>query len=112
MIVKSQDASNCVANASGVATVLNVINRAPGYPVVPGVTDNPFALLAICPYTDSTTYVFHPNDLAGLGIVTSDGVPVDLSGKKLPNAPEWTFSLGAQYAFELGDWTLTPRADY
>jgi len=113
VLVKSQDASNCVANASGVATLMNVINGVAGYPVVPGVTGNPFALLAVCPYTDSTTYVFHPNDFAAFGIVTSDGVPVNLDGHELPNAPHWTLSVGAQYSMELpAGWSATARADY
>jgi outer membrane receptor protein involved in Fe transport len=113
ILVKSQDASNCVANASAVATVMNIINGATGYPVVAGVTGNPFALLGICPYTDSTTHVFHPNDLAALGIVTSDGVPVNLKGKELPNSPHWTFSVGGQYTMDLtSDWTATLRGDY
>ena len=42
----------------------------------------------------------------------SEGVPVDLTGKELPNAAHWTFSIGAQYTWELGAWTVTPRADY
>ena len=39
-----------------------------------------------------------------------------VSGKlceKLPNAPEWTLSLGAQYSWTMfGDWDATIRADY
>ncbi|MFN3943821.1 MAG: TonB-dependent receptor [Allosphingosinicella sp.] len=43
--------------------------------------------------------------------VTS-GVPVDLSGNELPQAPRFKFSAGAQYTFELGGgMTLVPRAD-
>lgn len=35
------------------------------------------------------------------------------SGKKQPNAPPWTFNVGAQYEFQLANGaTLTPRADY
>lgn len=37
----------------------------------------------------------------------------DLSGKQLPRTPEWAFTLGAEYAIELGEaGTLTPRVDY
>lgn len=36
----------------------------------------------------------------------------DLSGSRLPKAPEWKFTLGAQYAFDLGDaGSLTVRGD-
>ena len=40
------------------------------------------------------------------------GFDTDLGGNELPNAPRWTVNVGAQYTFELGDWELTPRADY
>ncbi|HEX6860684.1 MAG TPA: TonB-dependent receptor [Caulobacteraceae bacterium] len=100
-LVKADNASNCVASTAGVATVLNVINGTTGYPVVDGVTGNPYAILGIC-----------SGALAALGAIPSDGVAVDLNGKELPNAPKWTFSLGAQYTFEMGSWTVTPRADY
>jgi iron complex outermembrane receptor protein len=37
----------------------------------------------------------------------------DLSGNQLPRTPEWAFTLGAEYAIELGEaGTLTPRIDY
>jgi outer membrane receptor protein involved in Fe transport len=41
------------------------------------------------------------------------GVPVNLTGKQLPNAPHWTLSFGAEYSTDLGaDWRGTLRADY
>ncbi|MEO1037963.1 MAG: TonB-dependent receptor [Pseudomonadota bacterium] len=40
------------------------------------------------------------------------GFAADLGGNELPNAPNWTANIGAQYTFEFGDWELTPRADY
>ena len=30
----------------------------------------------------------------------------------LPNSPDWTISLGAQYTMEFGDWSATMRGDY
>jgi outer membrane receptor protein involved in Fe transport len=43
----------------------------------------------------------------------SAGVPVQLTGKQLPNAPHWTFSIGGEYRMDFGDeWTGTFRADY
>jgi outer membrane receptor protein involved in Fe transport len=42
-----------------------------------------------------------------------EGVIQDLSGNDLPNAPEWTVSLGAQYRWELPNgWNATLRGDY
>jgi outer membrane receptor protein involved in Fe transport len=44
---------------------------------------------------------------------TFAGHEVDLSGKSLPNSPEWTFNFGAQYSWSLGgNWQATARADY
>jgi len=41
-----------------------------------------------------------------------NGIPVDLGGKQMPNAPHWTVSAGAQYMFEVAnDWRVTPRVD-
>jgi len=41
------------------------------------------------------------------------GFSADLSGNELPNAPRWTFNIGAQYRFELPQgWDLMLRGDY
>ena len=43
----------------------------------------------------------------------SAGVPVQLNGKQLPNAPHWTLSFGAEYSTDIGaDWRGTVRADF
>jgi iron complex outermembrane recepter protein len=44
--------------------------------------------------------------------VFSAGIPVNIKGNKLPQAPNYKFSAGVQYAMPLGDMTLTPRADF
>ncbi|MGE5501019.1 MAG: TonB-dependent receptor domain-containing protein, partial [Ignavibacteriales bacterium] len=43
----------------------------------------------------------------------SAGFDADLGGNKLPNAPHWTVSLGAQYGHDIfdGSWRATVRAD-
>jgi len=43
--------------------------------------------------------------------VQTAGVPVNIRGNKLPQAPNYKWSVGAQYAIPMGDLTLTPRAD-
>ena len=44
--------------------------------------------------------------------VENAGIPVNLKGNKLPQAPNYKWSVGAQYAIELAnDWHITPRAD-
>lgn len=41
------------------------------------------------------------------------GFSADLSGNELPNAPHWTFNIGAQQRFELPmGWDLMVRGDY
>ena len=40
------------------------------------------------------------------------GIPVNIRGNKLPQAPNYKWNIGAQYAIPLGnDRTLTPRVD-
>ncbi len=39
------------------------------------------------------------------------GVPVNIRGNELPQAPKYKFSAGAQYVAELGTFSLVPRVD-
>ncbi|MBY8827484.1 TonB-dependent receptor [Hephaestia mangrovi] len=40
------------------------------------------------------------------------GVPVNVKGNKLPQAPSYKFAVGAQYTFHTAsDWTIVPRVD-
>lgn len=41
----------------------------------------------------------------------SPGINVNIKGNKLPQAPDFKFSVGAQYEWAIGDLTLTPRVD-
>ncbi len=55
------------------------------------------------------------NPLAPYGVVipVNAGVPVSLAGKQLPNAPQITLNLGAQYQHDIGrGWQATLRGDY
>lgn len=58
---------------------------------------------------------------AGAGNYFNHGAPnqgrgfaANVGGNELPNAPRWTFNIGAQYTFFLdgGDWELAMRGDY
>ncbi|WP_156256837.1 TonB-dependent receptor [Sandarakinorhabdus oryzae] len=40
-----------------------------------------------------------------------EGVTTNIRGNRLPQAPTYKFSVGAQYTFEFGDFTLVPRVD-
>ncbi len=52
-------------------------------------------------------YVVNNNNTVTL----PDGVPVDLTGRQLPQAPMYKFSAGIQHTAELGQFTLVSRAD-
>ncbi len=40
------------------------------------------------------------------------GFDADLSGNELPNSPNWTANLGAQYTIPIEGWDVTLRGDY
>ena len=49
--------------------------------------------------------------LNGAGVETREGIPVDLDGNSLPNAPEHTLRLGMSYTWNVGPGELTARWD-
>ena len=53
----------------------------------------------------------NPTALGGITVYNS-GITTNIKGNKLPGAPDYKFSAGAQYAASLGELTLTPRADF
>jgi outer membrane receptor protein involved in Fe transport len=55
-----------------------------------------------------------PNLTSVLGVETIEGVPIDLEGNQLPNAPENTIHLGASYTWGISAiaGSLTARWDY
>lgn len=92
-VVKNGSGVNCIANTSGLAGIIGGINAG----AIPAG-----ALLGLC-----------NGAFASRGVIVSQGIPMDLKGKQLPNAPKWTVNLGAQYSFDLGaDWRATLRGDY
>jgi len=109
IVVKSATASNCVVPVSAAQAGLAFSNA----------TNNPFALLGICTLANTNgagTNILGSGAIAAgtnaFGGLVSEGVPVDLKGNSLPNAPHWTISLGAQYTMNFGDWDATLRGDY
>ncbi|MHB8528988.1 MAG: TonB-dependent receptor [Caulobacteraceae bacterium] len=89
VLVKDTAGANCVAPAAAVAGYIAAAAPAEG-------------LSSMC----------YPS--GGPGVTSlRDGVPVDLTGKHLPNTPAWTVSVGAQYTAELtNDWAATLRGDF
>ncbi|MDZ4371383.1 MAG: TonB-dependent receptor [Phenylobacterium sp.] len=107
--------ANCIAATSQVAQLQALINAgvlpaiamagAPGAAGV-GVCQGAFASDGPGGAVDGP--------LAGLVTVNPlAGLPAQLGGNDLPNSPEWTVSLGAQYTWEMaGGWSATPRVDF
>jgi iron complex outermembrane receptor protein len=95
--------NNCVVSTSYIASLI-AFNRASG-------NQDYGSLPLICPGTGLSIFLpFAPTaaDLPNGG----QGFFANLSGHHLPNVPEWTQSLGAQYTERFGeDWTATLRAD-
>ncbi|WP_114952077.1 TonB-dependent receptor [Sphingosinicella terrae] len=128
VIVKDvTNASNCAVipgtagNALGTNTFVAAFNSALGLagPVpVPGTgTTGAFsicnALAAAAADPPAPLRALFGVPAGPLPFTVETGVPVDLSGNALPQAPNWKFSTGVQYTFALGGgWTLVPRADF
>ncbi len=100
--------SNCIAPVAQVAQLQQLINAG----VLPAIamTGVPgSAALGVCQGAFSAG-----GPLSGIVRVDPlNGIPANLSGNQLPNAPHWTLSVGAQYKFDLGGgWDATPRLDF
>jgi outer membrane receptor protein involved in Fe transport len=100
--------SNCIAPTAQVAQLQALINAG----VLPAIalTGAPgTSAIGVCQGAFATG-----GPLAGLVTVNPQaGIPAHIAGNKLPNSPQWTASVGAQYHWDLsGDWGLTPRADF
>ncbi|WP_374571447.1 TonB-dependent receptor [Phenylobacterium sp.] len=110
ILVKSSAASNCVTTVAAAQAALAYSNA----------TNNPFALLGLCTASSTAgagSTVGSKGAIAvgtnAFGGLVSDGAPVNLKGKELPNAPHWTVSLGAQYTYDFGNgWDAVARVDY
>ncbi len=62
---------------------------------------------------DGTGTPLAPGDPARQLVQVPIGIPQDVKGNELPNAPEFSVKLGAQYSFFLDNgWEVTPRVDY
>jgi len=114
VVVKSDAASNCVVPLANAQLALAIANNQ-----VPGVPGTPFSLLGLCTPASAAGV---GSNILGTGAISagtnafggavSEGVPVQLKGKELPNSPHWTVSLGAQYTMSFGNWDATLRGDY
>ncbi|HEY0044191.1 MAG TPA: TonB-dependent receptor [Allosphingosinicella sp.] len=121
------NASNCAlipnvaGNALGANTLVTAFNGAVGLAgpkPVPGTnTTGAFsicdALAATIANPSAPLRALFQTPTGALPFTVATGVPVDLSGNELPQAPKWKFSAGAQYTIRLGNgMTIVPRADF
>ncbi|MBX8843558.1 TonB-dependent receptor [Sphingomonas melonis] len=106
------NASNCVVipNAGGAAVsngFVTAVNRAVGLQgptAISGTgTTGAFGICSVLQAQAAATQT---------PVTVTDGVPVGLNGNKLPQAPMYKWSVGAQYTMDFGSgWSLVPRAD-
>jgi iron complex outermembrane recepter protein len=108
---------NCGAAYDGLVDPVTYAPYTPN-PSVPGGVGPPFGQ-SYAPYPGFDPLSVDPNAPAdvnrGLGLPPNNGqgFDKDLSGNKLPNAPPFTVSFGAQYTIPLSaDWAGTLRSDY
>ncbi len=132
------NAANCAVasnsgNAAGVNTFVNTVNTLINAGVVPGVqggaglqpttafpaggglnSTGAFSICSVLTAAASGAFAAAGLNPATLGGVTvyAAGIPVNIKGNKLPGAPDYKFSAGAQYAIPMGEMSLTPRADF
>jgi outer membrane receptor protein involved in Fe transport len=103
--------TGCVGPTADVAALMSLINSGA---VPASVLSNacPTATAPNGAYASTDPSV---NPLAAFGVTlpTTAGVPVNLKGKDLPNAPDYTVSVGVQYQIDLPDaWRATLHGDY
>jgi outer membrane receptor protein involved in Fe transport len=132
------NAANCAVasnsgNAAGVNAFVNGVNNLINAGVVPGVqggaglqgttafpadgglkSTGAFSICSVLTAAASGAFAAAGLNPATLGGVTvyAAGIPVNIKGNKLPGAPDYKFSAGAQYEIPMGDMSLTPRADF
>ncbi|HEY5239667.1 MAG TPA: TonB-dependent receptor [Rhizomicrobium sp.] len=106
------ETSNCILPASAVRQILQIyagpdplgsgLNGACDFAYIPGVSDSiDQAAFAATGFDPATA----PNN--------GEGFAKNLGGNKLPNAPPFTLSFGAQYSMPLSaDWAGTLRGDF
>ena len=127
-LVKGTNGSNCVVNTDALAALIQTQEANGAQTLAPTVENacsgNTVARSAatIANGTAGNSSTPQLYNYAGLNVTTTtppgsnvavgEGVETQLKGKELPNTPEFTVSLGAQYVYELPlDWRATIRAD-
>ncbi|HEY2708103.1 MAG TPA: TonB-dependent receptor [Caulobacteraceae bacterium] len=90
----------------------NLIQNAAGTTRIYGVELGAQAVFGALSFDASASYE-HSSLGSALIVDPTTGLPIQLGGRQLALAPDWTGSIGAQYAFAMPyGGTLTPRIDY
>jgi outer membrane receptor protein involved in Fe transport len=105
-----------VISTADARTALAASNAASNPFLISGIPGTPLGVCGVVSEAGAGTNINGSGAIAAgsnsFGGLLSEGVPVQLKGHELPNAPHWTVSLGAQYTWSLGDWETTLRGDY
>ena len=118
IIKDATNASNCavasnVGSAAAARGFVNAINAGTGVlqPAVPVLANGTYGAFSIC--SALTAQAAGPAGAAFGGItVYGAGIPVNIRGNQLPQAPMFKASAGAQYTIQLANGlTIVPRAD-
>lgn len=119
-IYANSTSGGCILNAQGAAALLSLPG---GQALLANLACSGTATLtsrlvsagvpaATASALTSGLYSYGP-DVSRYSSGAGEGVEQNLAGNKLPNAPEWTMALGAQYSWDLpSGWNATVRADY
>src|SRR5690606_17674972 len=131
------NAANCAVgsrtgNVAGINAFVNTVQNVINAGLVPGVaggaglqgtttfpadggiaSTGAFSICSVLEAAAAGAFAAGGLDPAAFGGVDyfSAGVPVNIKGNKLPQAPNYKFSAGIQYTAHLGDMTLVPRFD-
>jgi outer membrane receptor protein involved in Fe transport len=109
-VVKALGASNCVAPTAAVATVQALINANALGAFPSGLFSSQNNWMSCEGIAGLTAAGMLPALPTG---IDPTGVNINLKGKELPNSPEFTVNIGAQYTYHINDaWRVTPRADF
>jgi outer membrane receptor protein involved in Fe transport len=118
IIKDATNSSNC-AVASNVGSALaargfvNAVNAATGVlqPAVQVLDNGTYGAFSVCSALQAASAGPGAAALGGITVYGS-GVPVNIRGNQLPQAPMFKASMGAQYTIDFGNgMTVVPRAD-
>ncbi|HEV7157218.1 MAG TPA: TonB-dependent receptor, partial [Caulobacteraceae bacterium] len=109
-LVHGDDGTACLAPTSYLAALIH--NGAPAPFLATGGVTVPNSLFAgAC--TDAGYGVANALFGGGFNTAFENGIPANLGGHQLPNAPHWTVNAGAQYVINMENgWRITPRVDW